>query len=156
MNRCAIPRLRAIILWCAVCFKIISCHWGNGEKYRLDFATKIAKYRLDFCDQNRKISTRFFDKNQLDSLPRNRLDLSTRVFAQKSIRYFDKNQPDSLSRNPFDFSTKINPILCPEIDSNFRQKSTRFFVQKSFHRLPRLCTILSVSLGVRVQVHCVE
>ena len=78
-----------ILLWCAVCFKIISCHWGNGEKHRIDFATKIAKYRLYF------------------------------------------RQPDSLSRNRLDFPTKINPILCPGIDSIFRQKSTRFFALKS-------------------------
>ena len=32
-----------------------------------------------FCDQNRKISTRFFNKNQLDSLPRNRLEESGSV-----------------------------------------------------------------------------
>ena len=81
-----------------------------------------------------------------------RLDFATKL----STRFFDKNQPDSLSINRLDFSTIINPILSPKIDSIFHLRS--IIGRCGQHNFATRCSVLelSVSLGVRVQVHCVE
>ena len=50
-------------------------------------------------------------------------------------RFSEKNQPDSLPRNRLDFSTEINPILCPEIDSIFRQNHLRSIIERCGQRI---------------------